>query len=81
MEAVEDVVVPSNWAEPSGDDFLMSLCGLRIRDESLVVEGVLAVPLSESWALSCPSATNCSANVDADVEKKRSINAPKAASV
>ena len=52
VEAVEDVVAPSTWAEPSGDDFLMSLCGLRIEDDSLVVESVLAVLLSDSWAFS-----------------------------
>ena len=49
---VEEEVVPSNWAEPSGDDFRMSLCGLRMEDDSLVVECVLAVLLSDSWAFS-----------------------------
>jgi hypothetical protein len=59
----------------------MSLCGLRIDDESLVVESVFAVVLSESWALSWPNATNGSATADADGERSIAANAPRAVSL
>ena len=63
----DDVVGASTTAVPSGDDFLISLCGLRtVVLPSLVVDRPVAlVRVSvDLETFSWPSTTSCSANAD-----------------
>jgi len=71
VDWVPDAVVVPDCTEASGADFLMSLCGLRIGARSFEVERLFVVVLFESWAFSCPSATNCSATAETEVKHAR----------